>query len=127
MPVQTTGFSDYSCSMEHMGNASEAMTGTRLTPPAALHFPIGYNGRPSSVVVSGTSIVRPLGLHYDSTGSTDVVFGPSQAIDFELEMAAVIGKPSTLGDRVRVEDADDHIFGLVLLNDWSGEWTDPPP
>lgn len=71
--------------------------------------------------VSGTPVVRPYGVYQKESGE-DVTFGPSQGLDFELEMAAVIGKPSKFGERVAVKDADDHIFGLVLLNDWSCEF-----
>lgn len=123
LPVQIGGFTDFSCSLEHMGNAAEAMVGVRSLPPAFYHFPIGYNGRASSVVVSGSDVIRPLGQYYRGLDTTEVTFGPSQMIDFELEMAAIIGKPSKVGERVKVEDADDHIFGLVLLNDWSGKAT----
>lgn len=119
LPIQVGGFTDFSCSLEHLGNASEAMMGVRSLPPAVLHFPIGYNGRASSVVVSGSDVVRPLGQYYRGLDTTEVTFGPSQVVDFELEMAAVIGKPSKVGQRVKVDDADEHIFGLVLLNDWS--------
>ena len=85
-----------------------------------MHYPIGYGGRASSVSVSGTPVVRPYGV-YQQDGGEGVTFGPSQEVDFELEMAAVVGEPSKFGGRVAVKDADDHIFGLVLLNDWSGE------
>lgn len=91
-----------------------------MLPPASVHYPIGYGGRASSVRVSGTPVVRPYGV-YQQDGGEGVTFGPSQGLDFELEMAAVIGKPSKFGERVAVKDADDHIFGLVLLNDWSCE------
>lgn len=89
-----------------------------MLPPASVHYPIGYGGRASSVRVSGTPVVRPYGV-YQQDGGEGITFGPSQGLDFELEMAAVIGKPSKFGERVAVKDADDHIFGLVLLNDWS--------
>ena len=102
-----------------MMNAAEASFGERSLPPAALHYPIGYGGRASSVVVSGTPVVRPHG-QYPIEG--EVVFAPSKALDYELEMACVIGKPSKLGQPVPIQDADDHIFGVVLLNDWSGEY-----
>lgn len=118
LPLAVGGFTDFSCSTEHLLNASEAMTGARSLPPAALHYPIGYGGRASSVVVSGTDIARPLGQYSDSGGN--VVFGPSRAVDFELEMAAVIGCPSRLGEPIPIDEADEHVFGVVLLNDWSG-------
>lgn len=102
-----------------MGNAAAALNGTRTLPPGMLHFPIGYNGRPSSVVVSGTPVVRPYGQYYGASAD-EILFGPTQAFDFELEVACVIGKPSKLGERISVKDADEQIFGIVLLNDWSG-------
>lgn len=120
LPIEVRGFTDFSCSKQHLLNAGEASTGRRILPPASVHYPIGYGGRASSVRVSGTPVVRPYGV-YHQDGGEGVAFGPSQGVDFELEMAAVIGKPSKFGERVGVKDADDHIFGLVLLNDWSGE------
>ncbi|KAI3392896.1 hypothetical protein diail_5029 [Diaporthe ilicicola] len=118
LPIEVRGFTDFSCSKQHLLNAGEASTGRRILPPASVHYPIGYGGRASSVRVSGTPVVRPYGV-YQQDGGEGVTFGPSQGVDFELEMAAVIGKPSKFGDRVAVKDADEHIFGLVLLNDWS--------
>ncbi|KAH6892054.1 fumarylacetoacetase [Thelonectria olida] len=116
LPIEVKGFTDFSCSTEHLLNAGEAVLGVRSIPPAALHLPIGYTGRSSSIVVSGTPITRPYGQyrHGDEIG-----FGPSRAVDYELEMGAIIGKPSVFGDRVAVNDADQHIFGVVIVNDWS--------
>jgi fumarylacetoacetase len=124
LPVAVGGFTDFSCSKEHLQNMGQIM-GAAPMPPGALHFPIGYGGRASSVVVSGTPIVRPNGQFYEAKGSTNVVFGPSRSMDYELEMAAVIGRPTELGDVVSIKDADEHIFGLVLLNDWSGAFSCP--
>jgi fumarylacetoacetase len=121
LPVTVGGFTDFSCSTEHLQNASEAMAGVRELPPAALHYPIGYGGRASSVVVSGTPITRPLGQYHAPDKEGEVVFGPSQAMDYELEMGAIVGRPSKLGEPIAIADADEHIFGVVLLNDWSGE------
>lgn len=98
-------------------------------PPGFTHFPIGYTGRASSIFVSGTPIQRPHGHLYDrsvqvdpSTGSKPpVIFGPSRAMDYELEIGVVIGSPVGWGGRLNAEAADEHIFGLVILNDWSGE------
>lgn len=120
LPIDVRGFTDFSCSKQHLLNAGEASTGRRILPPASVYYPIGYGGRASSVRVSGTPVVRPYGVYQNESGE-GVTFGPSQGVDFELEMAAIIGKPSKFGERVAVKDADDHIFGLVLLNDWSGE------
>ncbi|KAI1503556.1 fumarylacetoacetase [Biscogniauxia marginata] len=116
MPVAVGGFTDYSCSREHGENASEAIFGKRVNPPSFPHYPIGYSGRPSSIVVSGTPIRRPCGVY--KVGD-DVEYGACKALDYELEMACIIGKPTKMGEHVALKDADEHIFGLVLLNDWS--------
>ncbi|KAK1657573.1 fumarylacetoacetase [Colletotrichum godetiae] len=116
LPIKVDGFTDFSCSKEHLLNASEAVMGKASMPPAAPYFPIGYSGRPSSIVLSGTKITRPYGQYRDGDS---IGFGPSRALDYELEVACIIGKPTQLGDRVAVTDTDEHIFGFVLLNDWS--------
>lgn len=123
LPLDIGGFTDFSCSKEHLLNASEAVMGQKSMPPAAPYLPIGYGGRPSSIVVSGTKIVRPYGQYRDGD---KIGFGPTRALDYELEVACIIGKPTKLGERVPISDADEHIFGLVLLNDWSGELSHAP-
>lgn len=117
LPVDTGDFSDFSCSLDHVLNAGEAATGVRAEPPGFRYFPIGYGGRTSSIVASGQKILRPLGQYRTPSG---VSFGASKAVDFELEVACVVGRPSNMGIPVSAEDAEEHIFGLVLLNDWSG-------
>jgi fumarylacetoacetase len=117
MPVEVGDFSDFSCSVDHALNAGEAVIGVRQLPPGFLHFPIGYGGRSSSITVSGNEVPRPHG-HFKSDGG--VIFGPSRAVDFELEFACVIGKPTNRRP-VTAEEAAEHIFGFVLLNDWSGK------
>ncbi|KAI0490641.1 fumarylacetoacetase [Xylaria cf. heliscus] len=116
LPIDVRGFTDYSCSKEHGENASLALFGKSLVPESFPHCPLGYSGRPSSIVVSGTPIRRPCGLY--KVGDK-VEYGVCRALDYELEMACIIGKPSNLGEHVPLKDADDHIFGLVVLNDWS--------
>ncbi|KAI1422148.1 fumarylacetoacetase [Xylaria sp. FL1777] len=116
LPIDVRGFTDYSCSKEHGENASLALFGKSLVPESFPHCPMGYSGRPSSIVVSGTQIRRPCGLY--KVGDK-VEYGVCKSLDYELEMACIIGKPSVLGEHVPLKDADDHIFGLVLLNDWS--------
>lgn len=118
LPLSIGDFTDFSCSVDHLLNAGEAVLGKRELPPGSEHFPIGYHGRTSSIVVSGTSVTRPKGQYHGPDGK--VVFGETKRLDYELEVAAVIGKPSKIGDPISICDADDHIFGLVLLNDWSG-------
>ena len=119
LPIAVADFTDFSCSKDHVLNAGEAIQGVRKLPPGFLHFPVGYSGRSSSIVVSGTPITRPLGQYRDECGC--VVFKATRQLDFELEVACIIGKPSKFGVPVRIEDAEEHIFGLVLLNDWSGK------
>lgn len=95
-------------------------------PPGFFHYPGGYGGRACSVVISGTPIERPWGSYWNSKAQTtpgqprSVVFGPSQQMDYEVELAAVVGRPLPMRQRVKAVDSDEHIFGFVILNDWSG-------
>lgn len=116
LPVHVGDFSDFSCSRDHVLNAGEAVQGVRQLPPGFLHFPVGYGGRSSSILPPGTSVRRPLGQYRTQDG---VAFGLSRAVDFELEVAVVIGKPSKFTEPVNINDAEEHIFGFLLLNDWS--------
>ncbi|KFY28338.1 hypothetical protein V491_00520 [Pseudogymnoascus sp. VKM F-3775] len=117
LPVSSRDFTDFSCSKDHVLNAGEAIQKKRYLPPGFLHFPIGYSGRTCSLIVSGTSFVRPKGQFRDAQGS--IVYGPTKQLDYELELACIIGKPTKLGETVASKHADDHIFGYVLMNDWS--------
>ncbi|PPJ57778.1 hypothetical protein CBER1_00251 [Cercospora berteroae] len=120
VPLDISDFTDFSCSEHHVQNASEAMTGQRSTPPAFYHFPTGYAGRCSSIDVSGTPVERPLGQHRSGKPmQSDVVFGPCERMDYELELGAIIGKPLPRNQRITAKQAEKHIFGYVLINDWS--------
>lgn len=121
MPVAIGDFTDYSASTNHVLNASHAVTGTRAYPPGFHKYPIGYAGRCSSIEVSPTSVVRPLGQFIEdySAPEKEIIFGPTCALDYELEVGAVIGTPVEPGTYLEAKDADKHIFGLVLVNDWS--------
>ncbi|TKA24200.1 hypothetical protein B0A50_05964 [Salinomyces thailandicus] len=120
LPVNVGDFTDMSCSHHHVQNASEAMTGKRSAPPAFFNMPIGYAGRCSSLDISGTPVERPLGQYWaGKPGESEVVFGPSKKMDFELELGCVVGKPVSRKQRVLASQADEHIFGYVLVNDWS--------
>ncbi|KAJ9144560.1 Fumarylacetoacetase [Pleurostoma richardsiae] len=120
LPVYISDFTDFSCSVEHVKNAGRIIIDDERPPPAFFNFPIAYQGRASSVVVSGTPIQRPMGQYRDKTTSgAPVVFGQSRAVDYELEFAAVVGKPLAMRQRLKATEADDHIFGFVVLNDWS--------
>ena len=120
MPVQVGDFTDFSCSADHVVNAGEAVFGERKMPPGFHHFPIGYGGRSSSIVVSETPVLRPLGQYRSKSEEGRVVFGPCQNLDYELELGCIIGKKLEMGGIVTAAQADEHIFGVVLLNDWSG-------
>ncbi|KAF2170592.1 hypothetical protein M409DRAFT_64274 [Zasmidium cellare ATCC 36951] len=120
LPVEVGDFTDFSCSHHHVQNAAEAMTGKRSTPPAFFNMPIGYAGRCSSIDVSGTPVYRPLGQHWkEKPMDSEIVFGPCEKMDYELELGCIIGRPLLRNARVLAEDAEEHIFGYVLINDWS--------
>ncbi|MDY0075975.1 MAG: fumarylacetoacetase [Bacteroidales bacterium] len=119
LPVEIGDYTDFYSSIEHATNV-----GIMFRDPAnALlpnwkHLPVGYHGRASSIVVSGTSVHRPKGqTRPDDTKPP--IFGPSKQLDFELEMAFITSAKTNLGDSIPVEDAEDAIFGLVLFNDLS--------
>lgn len=117
MPFRVSEFTDFYSSKDHATNVGTMFRGAENALPANwLSIPIGYNGRASSVVVTGTDIRRPLGQLKTPTEELPR-FGPSQRFDFELEMGAIVGQPSD--GMVSVQQADDMIFGYVLLNDWS--------
>lgn len=125
LPFRITDFTDFSVSLEHNYRAGEMILGKRFLAPGFLHFPLGYAGRASSILVSGTPIKRPLGQFVASRneeGEAEVVMAPSKALDYELEVGVIVGKPVPHGARLMAADADDHIFGFVLVNDWSGEF-----
>ena len=113
------GYTDFYAGRQHAFNVGSLFRGPEnALPPNWLHIPIGYNGRASTVVVSGTEIHRPLGQTKPKDAEAPV-FGPSRRLDIELEMGAVVGLPNRMGQPLTVQQADDMIFGHVLLNDWS--------
>ncbi|SHG66417.1 fumarylacetoacetase [Marivita hallyeonensis] len=117
LPFTVTEYTDFYSSRHHAFNVGSLFRGPEnALPPNWLHMPIGYNGRASSVVVSGTDIVRPHG-QLKRPDEEMPVFAPSERFDFELELGAIVGQPSS--GPVSVQQADDMIFGYVLLNDWS--------
>ncbi|MCT9000215.1 fumarylacetoacetase [Chelativorans intermedius] len=119
LPIKVAGYTDFYASRQHAFNVGTMFRGAgNALPPNWLHIPIGYNGRASTVVVSGTDIRRPLGQRKPPEAAGPV-FGPSTRLDFELEMGAVVGVPSRMGEPITVAEADAMIFGYVLLNDWS--------
>jgi fumarylacetoacetase len=121
LPLRVENFTDFSCSEEHNLRAGEVLLGTTNLPPAFYHYPLGYTGRASSVRLTGTPVQRPLGLSRDPSNPGKVVFGPERNLDFELGIGCVIGQAVEGGTGCSVEKASEHIFGLLLLNDWSGK------
>lgn len=119
LPITVGDYTDFFCSVHHARNCGFIFRGPQ-TPvnPNWFHLPVGYHGRASSVIVSGTDIIRPRGQSHP-IGSSQPSFGPSQKLDFELEMAAIVGPGNELGKPIGIDDAEDHIFGLVVMNDWS--------
>ena len=119
LPLTVAEFTDFYASRQHATNVGTMFRGAEnALPPNWLHIPIGYNGRASTVVVSGTPIHRPNG----QTRAKDVAmpaFGPSTRLDIELEIGTIVGTPSKMGQPVTVDQAQGMIFGHVLLNDWS--------
>ena len=118
MPFAVSEYTDFYAGRQHAENMGEILRGSSELPANWLHIPIGYNGRASTVVVSGTDIHRPLGQ--SKAPDADMpTFGPSKRLDIELEIGAVVGTGSTMGQPITVDQADAMIFGYVLLNDWS--------
>ncbi|CAO3690570.1 unnamed protein product [Rhizopus microsporus] len=120
LPAQIGDYTDFYCSREHATNVGIMFRGKdNALQPNWLHIPVGYHGRASSVVVSGTDIRRPAGQRLPAKDAKAPVFGPSVRLDIELEVGWFVGTGNKLGERVEIKDARDHIFGLVLVNDWS--------
>lgn len=118
MPIAVAEYTDFYAGMQHAKNMGAILRGSPDLPANWLHIPIGYNGRASSVVVSGTPIHRPNG-QIKAPDAEMPSFGPSKRLDIELEMGAIVGTGSEFGQPVTVDQADAMIFGYVLLNDWS--------
>lgn len=119
MPVHVPNYTDFYSSIEHATNVGKMFRDpANALLPNWKHLPVGYHGRASSIVVSGTEIIRPKG----QTKAPDMdlpTFGPSKQLDFELEMAFIVNKNTEMGDSISTEEAEDTIFGMVLFNDWS--------
>jgi fumarylacetoacetase len=119
MPVKVGDYTDFYSSKEHATNVGTMFRDPKnALLPNWLHLPVAYHGRASSIIVSGQNFHRPKGQIMPA-GSDKPIFSPSKALDFELEMAFVIGKSTELGESVSTKEADDYIFGMTLFNDWS--------
>jgi fumarylacetoacetase len=120
LPARIGDYTDFYSSRDHATNVGVMFRGREnALMPNWLHLPVGYHGRASSVVVSGTPVRRPRGQMLPP-GGEQPVYGPCRLLDFELEMGFFVAGPgNALGEPIPVTAADDHIFGLVLVNDWS--------
>ncbi|MEY9440472.1 fumarylacetoacetase [Bradyrhizobium elkanii] len=119
MPFAVSGYTDFYSSKEHATNVGVMFRGKdNALQPNWLHMPIGYNGRASTVVVSGTKVRRPRGQLKPPTAEVPS-FGSCKRLDFELEMGVVVGQASPMGAMLTEKQAEEMIFGFVILNDWS--------
>jgi len=119
LPVDIGDYTDFYSSREHATNVGTMFRDPEnALLPNWLHIPVGYHGRASSIVVSGTPIPRPHGQTMPPDAKMPV-YGPTKLMDFELEMGFVIGRETEMGEQVTTAKADDYIFGLALFNDWS--------
>lgn len=120
LPFEVADYVDFYASEHHASNLGRLFRPDNPEPllPNWKHMPVSYTGRSGSVVVSGTQIVRPSGQRLPA-GAKDPVFGPSLRLDIEAELGFVVGTGNPMGTPIPVEEAADHLFGVVLFNDWS--------
>jgi len=119
LPVAIGGYTDFYSSKEHATNVGSTFRDPKnALLPNWRYLPVAYNGRASSVVVSGTPIRRPNG-QLKLPDAEQPIFGPTRKLDFELETAFIVGEGNALGEPIAVGEAERYIFGLVLMNDWS--------
>lgn len=118
MPIFIRDYTDFYSSKNHAYNVGVMVRGPENALQANwLHLPVGYHGRASSIVIDGTQIRRPRGQV--SADKVTPTFSNCMRMDFELELGTIIAQGNQMGDPIKVNDARDHIFGYVLLNDWS--------
>uniref|UniRef100_A0A061QNF4 Fumarylacetoacetase n=1 Tax=Tetraselmis sp. GSL018 TaxID=582737 RepID=A0A061QNF4_9CHLO len=117
LPARIGDYTDFFVSKYHTENCNEIFRGYRKINDNWYQLPVGYHGRASSIVVSGTEVRRPRGQYLGEDGQPEQ--GACKKLDFELEMACLIGPGNNQGESIPVEGAEDHIFGLVIMNDWS--------
>jgi fumarylacetoacetase len=119
LPAQIGDYTDFYSSRQHATNVGVMFRGAdNALMPNWLHLPVGYHGRASSVVVSGTPVVRPHGQTRPDDAAPPV-FGPTKQLDIELELGVFVGPGNALGEPVPIGEAAEHVFGYVLVNDWS--------
>jgi fumarylacetoacetase len=119
LPVEIGDYTDFYSSIEHATNVGIMFRGKdNALMPNWKHIPVGYHGRSSSIVISGTDVHRPKGQMQLAEGEAPI-FGPSRQMDFELEVAFIVGQGNAMGDPIPADAVEDHLFGMVLFNDWS--------
>ena len=119
LPIQIGDYTDFYSSKEHATNVGKMFRDPEnALLPNWLHIPVGYHGRSSTIVPSGIPVHRPYGQTLPN-GETTPVFGPSKLVDFELETAFITTDANLMGEPIPVDEAEEHIFGMVLFNDWS--------
>jgi fumarylacetoacetase len=119
LPFEVADYVDFYSSEQHARNVAEILfRDADDLPPSWRHLPIGYHGRAGTVVVGGTDVVRPCGQRRPRS-ATEPSFGPSRRLDVEVEVGFVVGTPTAIGSRVTAAELIDHVFGVVLVNDWS--------
>ncbi len=119
LPVKVTDYTDFYSSKEHATNVGKMFRDPKnALLPNWRHIPVGYHGRASSIIVSGTPIRRPKGQQIPANAKKPI-YGPCKLLDFELETGFIIGRSTELGSSIKCNKAEDYIFGMVLLNDWS--------
>ncbi|MGC6428887.1 MAG: fumarylacetoacetase [Flavobacteriales bacterium] len=119
MPVHVGDYTDFYSSRQHAYNVGCMFRDpNNALLPNWLHIPVGYHGRSSSIILSGTDIVRPKGQQMPIDAEKPI-FGPCKLLDFELEMAFITGQGKPLGEVISIDEAEDYIFGMVIFNDWS--------
>ena len=118
LPVAIGDYTDFYASIHHASNVGRLFRPDNPLLPNYKYVPIGYHGRASSIVVSGADVKRPSGQTRPSESEAPR-FGPSKRLDYELEVGFFIGRPNPLGTPICIDEAEDHLFGLCLVNDWS--------
>jgi fumarylacetoacetase len=118
LPAVIGDYTDFYASIFHATNVGSLFRPDQPLLPNYKHIPIGYHGRASSIVASGAPVRRPQGQTM-GPGAAAPIFGPTRALDYELEAGFFIGTGNALGEPISIESAEDYIFGICLLNDWS--------
>jgi fumarylacetoacetase len=118
VPVEIGDYTDFYASIHHATNVGRLFRPDNPLLPNYKYVPIGYHGRASSIVISGTPVIRPCGQTRPPQAE-EPTFGPSKRLDYEVEAGFFIGRGNALGTAIPIDEAEDHLFGMCLVNDWS--------